>query len=151
MGRGLMIEPSGLHVAFAAGTGALVFLDIVSRIILSNNKLLPVDKLYADDFCFHFYASFAKKEHAMGLELCMQLEEMNNKMGLNNFKYVLRLAEGPEIKERPARWDQKFIVDHLKDHAGKIQRVWVCGSPIMNQVFDQAFEKCKDELQLTNA
>ena len=30
MGRGLQIQPTGQHVAFCAGTGALVFLDLVS-------------------------------------------------------------------------------------------------------------------------
>jgi len=36
----------------------------------------------------------------------------------------------------------------LKPLAGEIQRVWVCGSPIMNQQFDQVFEQCREELKL---
>lgn len=58
MGRGLMIKPHGVHVAFTAGTGALVFLDLVARIILSNTRSLPKDKIFSDDFKFHFYCSF---------------------------------------------------------------------------------------------
>ena len=36
MGRGLQLQPEGLHVAFCAGTGALVFLDLVSHLIINN-------------------------------------------------------------------------------------------------------------------
>ena len=81
MGRGLEVEKTGLHVAFAAGTGALVFLDIVSHLMLRNairrNKIKSKDALasqafdYFDDgFVFHFYAAFQNEEQAIGLELC---------------------------------------------------------------------------------
>ena len=36
MGKGLCIEPSGVHVAFCAGTGVLVFLDLVSHMLLRS-------------------------------------------------------------------------------------------------------------------
>ena len=34
MGKGLCVEESGVHVAFCAGTGVLVFLDLVSHLLL---------------------------------------------------------------------------------------------------------------------
>ncbi len=34
MGLGLNISPNGKHVAFAAGTGILVFIDLVAHLIL---------------------------------------------------------------------------------------------------------------------
>ena len=34
MGKGLCIEESGVHVAFCAGTGVLVFLDLVSHLLM---------------------------------------------------------------------------------------------------------------------
>ena len=34
MGKGLCIEDHGVHVAFCAGTGVLVFLDLVSHLLL---------------------------------------------------------------------------------------------------------------------
>lgn len=34
MGKGLEIEPSGKHIALAAGTGILVFIDLVAHLIL---------------------------------------------------------------------------------------------------------------------
>jgi len=36
MGRGLEIKETGLHVAFCAGTGVLVFLDLVAHLLMRN-------------------------------------------------------------------------------------------------------------------
>ena len=79
-------------MAFAGGTGALVFLDLVSRLILNNLKLLHAQ--FDSDFEFHFYASFRSEESAIGVELCNKLVALNEKLGKTNFKFVLRLAEG---------------------------------------------------------
>jgi len=38
LGKGCNIKPHGYHVAFTAGTGVLVFLDIVARLILQNTE-----------------------------------------------------------------------------------------------------------------
>jgi len=144
MGKGLQISRSGIHVAFAGGTGALVFLDLVSRIILNNLLLLPSQ--FEKDFEFHFYASFRSEESSIGVELCNKLTLLNEKLGLANFKFIPRLAEGPQTTKRPPRWDEDFIEKTLLPHAGKIKRVWVCGAPIMNQVFDMSFETLAEKL-----
>ena len=34
MGLGIDIQPNGTHVAFTAGTGVLVFVDLVAHLIL---------------------------------------------------------------------------------------------------------------------
>ena len=49
MGKGLCIEPSGVHVAFCAGTGVLVFLDLVSHLLLRSyyKHYVDVDKVPA--------------------------------------------------------------------------------------------------------
>ena len=36
MGKGLCLEPGGVHVAFCAGTGVLVFLDLISHMLLRS-------------------------------------------------------------------------------------------------------------------
>ena len=36
MGKGLCIQPSGVHVAFCAGTGVLVFLDLIGHLLLRS-------------------------------------------------------------------------------------------------------------------
>ena len=35
-GKGLQVESEGVHIAFAAGTGALTFMDLVAQIALFN-------------------------------------------------------------------------------------------------------------------
>jgi hypothetical protein len=35
MGQGLRLMSSGVHIAFAAGTGALCFVDLVSHLALT--------------------------------------------------------------------------------------------------------------------
>ena len=43
MGKGLMIDnnTSGLHFAFAAGTGALVYVDLVAKLLLQSVGAFP--------------------------------------------------------------------------------------------------------------
>ena len=36
MGKGLCIEESGVHVAFCAGTGVLVFLDLIAHLLMRS-------------------------------------------------------------------------------------------------------------------
>ena len=51
MGKGCNLETKGTYVAFAAGTGALVYLDLVARLILQNTGNLPFDcERFEDDF-----------------------------------------------------------------------------------------------------
>ncbi len=35
-GKGLQVESDGIHIAFAAGTGVLTFMDLVAQIALFN-------------------------------------------------------------------------------------------------------------------
>ena len=66
MGRGLDIQKSGLHIAFCAGTGVLVFLDLVAHLLMRNiflsklpeEKVDPQFKVLKDDFEFHLYVAF---------------------------------------------------------------------------------------------
>ena len=44
MGKGLCMEESGCHVAFCAGTGVLVFLDLLSHLLLRAYYKHYVDK-----------------------------------------------------------------------------------------------------------
>ena len=66
-----------------------------------------------------------------------------------NFKLTIRLSEDIYAKKKPPRWDEKYIDAELTPHAGKIQKVWVCGPPILNQTFDMALEKFKEKLRLS--
>lgn len=58
------MKPTGQHVAFCAGTGALVFLDLVAHLLIANvfksqGKKLPsgID-FYQEGFKLHLYCAF---------------------------------------------------------------------------------------------
>ena len=44
MGKGLQIREGGTHIAFAAGTGCLVFLDLVAHLIRKTAGLLNTEE-----------------------------------------------------------------------------------------------------------
>ena len=90
LGRGLNLKSEGKFVAFSAGTGILVFLDLVAHLILrivSENggppELLGMfdteDKLNLESFKFELYTSFANEEEAIGLEMARALESLRDK------------------------------------------------------------------------
>jgi len=88
MGMGLDIQKEGHHIAFAGGTGALVFLDLVAMLVLKlcspatstgdtvNSMINDVDDQTAvtteisDNFKFTFYLTAPSEEEAIGLKLC---------------------------------------------------------------------------------
>jgi len=39
LGKGLKVSPTGTHIAFVAGTGALPFMDLIGRLALANLDL----------------------------------------------------------------------------------------------------------------
>ena len=93
MGLGIDIQPNGTHVAFTAGTGVLVFLDLVAHLILrildipDFNNLIQKAKsdkpiINLDQFCFELYTSAVSEEEVPGLALinCLsKLCKQNNK------------------------------------------------------------------------
>ena len=62
------MNPTGLHVAFCAGTGALVFIDLVAHLLILNTfsadgKPLPEEMLfYKPGFKLHLYVSFENRQ-----------------------------------------------------------------------------------------
>jgi NAD(P)H-flavin reductase len=57
-GLGLTTESKGQHLAFAAGTGVLPFVDMVARLWMGEKKLIPNDEMLNKDFELVLYASF---------------------------------------------------------------------------------------------
>ena len=77
MGKGLMVKPSGVHIAFAGGTGILCFVDLIAHMIQVNLNLLndlleeeeyntllnisskdAISRLYIDRFELHLFVSY---------------------------------------------------------------------------------------------
>lgn len=91
MGRGLQLQPEGDHVAFCAGTGVLVFLDLVAHLLILNS--LPSDKVPKEmqtfyklpGFKFHLYVAFQNREQSIGLDLIEALQKVNQVRQLDNF------------------------------------------------------------------
>jgi NAD(P)H-flavin reductase len=150
MGKGCNLENSGTYVAFAAGTGALVYLDLVARMILQNSGNLPADcERLGEDFRFHFFISFVNRDEAIGLDLCEALLELNKAKGIENFTLTVRLSEQKDGAPRAVRWNKDYIMPILKSiEAGtfgfsqtpvktKIKKIYVCGPPMMNEAFDK--------------
>ena len=104
--------------------------------------------MLSDRFEFHLYVSFQNEESFIGRELCDALLTLNKKLGLKNFKLTVRFSETKDKAEKPRRWDKSFILEELYPMRGTIQRVWVCGPPIMNQSFDQSLEDLQEKLKL---
>ena len=141
MGRGLGVTSStkGVHFAFAAGTGVLVLIDLVARMILESIGAVPqtLDK----SFKLVFFASFQSRDDAVALDLLEGLAKLND-----NFKLELRLCS-----EKSPRWDLKFIQSKIAEHkkqfeVDSIQKFWVCGPPLLEELFEGYLkEVCKSE------
>ena len=78
MGRGLGLSKAskGSHYAFSAGTGILVFIDLIARIALSELDLIPEEQKMHKDFKLVLFASFNKKEDAIALDLMEVLHKL---------------------------------------------------------------------------
>ena len=101
MGKGLCIEESGVHVAFCAGTGVLVFLDLVSHLLLrayykhyEELELVPTEMFQLkDDFTFVFFVSMLSMDSEIGLGICEALQKVNNKLGETTFHLKVRISK----------------------------------------------------------
>lgn len=60
MGKGLLLtnQSEGLHIAFGAGTGVLVFMDLVARLVLQSVGAIPKEQCLSPNFKLILFASF---------------------------------------------------------------------------------------------
>ena len=139
MGKGLCVEESGVHIAFCAGTGVLVFADLMTHLLLrayykhyvDPDKVPKAMHQLKDDFIFLFYVSMPSLDSAIGLNICEALQKVTKKLGETNFKLTVRISKRWD-GFRGDVWDMKFVEDNLSQYAGKIRKVWISGPPAMN-------------------
>eukprot|EP00347_Sterkiella_histriomuscorum_P007376 403349177 len=153
MGKGLDIQHSGTHIAFTAGTGILVFLDLVAHLIRKNLGLLNSqedDQISLQNFKFILYASFHSKAEAIGFDLCKGLELISNQLGKQNFEYIVRFGkdEDGEGNCNISRWSLETVDSVLKEQGSFLSKLWVCGTPRMNEDFDRILEKLRKKFDL---
>ena len=142
MGKSLNVNPSGLHVAFAGGTGILPFMDLIGHVAFFNLGLTHLlgsktEQRISDDFKLKVYISNPTRQSSIGLTLLEALEKYCKKNGMQNFELVVRISN--EGKSR--RWDGDFIQEQLGALTPK--KVWVCGPPVMSETFDRKFAEMK--------
>ena len=79
------------------------------------------------------------------MELLEGLYEITQKLGLKNFDLVIRLSS----EKQGSRWNEEFIKRQFQIRTGEtIEKVWVCGPPVMNELFDRTFESMINEGEL---
>ena len=90
MGKGLNPQNEGLHAAYAAGTGVLVFADMVGHLILKQVAAQGGPDVFKmlgesaegipslpDNFKFNLKTSFFDEDEAIALELIEALEQLD--------------------------------------------------------------------------
>ena len=97
MGKGLMLQSEGTHIAFAAGTGVLVYVDLVALLLKKaqgqQEETATGFSLNEKGFKFIFYASFATPEDAVALELLEGFHKYCQDKNLPFFELRLRLSK----------------------------------------------------------
>ena len=54
---------------------------------------------------------------------------------MKTFQLIPRLSKE---KINPARWDEMWVESTLRKYdASQVKRMWVCGPPMMNELFDR--------------
>ena len=154
---------SGKNVAFAAGTGMLVFVDLIAHMILKRvaekggpDLLAETQPSLPDDFKLELYTSFYNEDEAVGLELIKALENLyqdyvqeslvSSGIGTPDrvaeadtcpFVHVGRLNSIP--KQKAVRWDQDYFRNKFDgfERSG-VAKVYICAPPIVQEFFDRA-------------
>ncbi len=125
---------------FAAGTGIVPFLDLVSftlRYMIqkvcnenyknSKNKLFENEKEEMEesvgpDFKLELFYSVQNKNSALFLPLFEQMQELESKYKLNVFKINFRFSDTDR-----RRWNTELINSCLKKENSLIQKVYIVG------------------------
>lgn len=133
MGKGLGLSPQtqGTHIAFAAGTGILAFMDLVARMALGMIDAIAYEDRVHPEFRLVLFASFISKENSFGLELLEKLRTYSKALRSDQFELHLRFSV-----EKSVRWDNSFIEGQLANNKG-CKKIWVCGPPLMEENFDK--------------
>lgn len=114
MGKSLNVQPAGLHVAFAGGTGILPFIDLVAHVAFVNtgyHQLLgsKEETYLSNDFKLRLYVSNQTRQSAIGIELLEALDRYCKRHALTNFELVMRVSN----EGNPRRWDASYIEEQF--------------------------------------
>ena len=81
--------------------------------------------------------SYPRRGDGVALELFEALDAFCKREKIKSFSLYVRLSQE---KVNPQRWDEDFIRQEIAKYGAKnLQRVWVCGPPVMSETFDRVF------------
>ena len=121
----------------------MAFVDLVAYLARQTLNITNEDSqnnYFGPEFKFILYASFESEEEAIGLQL---LTAANDALG-DRFELKLRLSNNNQFA-RTSRWDSRYLDDELEKLKEEPVKIWVCGTPVMNQVFERAREELKEK------
>lgn len=161
VGRGLEIDKhnsGGVNIIFVGGTGILPFMDLfayIGRRILSKHTprcaIFP-DELFTDlanDAQFVVYSYFPTREDCIGIELLEAIEKLHKKHGkADMFKLNLSLT-----RKGGRKHNNEEIVELLSEYKqihGRINKLWVCGPPVMNDQFQRLMPTIQERTGIDN-
>lgn len=96
----------------------------------------------------HLFCAFQNRQQAIGLDLIEALVQVNKKLGLDNFKATVRLSEPDLNGAKLPRWTPEYIDSEMSGYAGKLSKIWVCGPPAVNEMFDKALSGLMSKLKI---
>jgi len=73
------------------------------------------------DFKLIYFTSFSSEKSSVFLNICKQMQNIENKFDLNIFKLITRISTIDQ------RWTHELIKNELKVYGEKIRRVFICG------------------------
>ena len=97
-----------MHIAFTAGTGCLMFLDLVAYLIRKNLMMLNSEedkRIDSSLFKFVLFMSFPSREESLALDLCEGLQSLCKKYNFHNFELHLRFTNDNKTSVKQKRWD----------------------------------------------
>ena len=145
MGLSLGIHKTGTHIAFAAGTGILPFVDLIAHLILTlaSPQLLEdsPNRVDPDSFKLILYPSFQDENEAVALDLIDTLEQLCSSNNKPIFEHHSRLSYplGHRPQSSTARWTQSFFQEKIHDsinNKGAV-KVLMCAPPLVQELFDR--------------
>jgi NAD(P)H-flavin reductase len=73
---------------------------------------------------------------------------MNKKLKIDNFEFFVRLTEGRDgpLGEKADRWTERTVSNALNPYIGSLSKIYVCGPPAFNQIFDMCLESMRPSL-----
>lgn len=129
---------TGTHIIFAAGTGVLPFIDLISftlRYVVKKvskerfnniNNIIdpnePFEDIVSSTFKLHFFATFAIPQDVIFGDVCEELDRFDRRYNLGVFRYTKRISS-----ESEKRWDSKFIEHTVAANYKNVNKVYLIG------------------------